>query len=280
MIKYVFGKIFEVLAKKPVKLWGISLLGVLLTALASVLGVLPIITIPATVLLGMGLSYVLLSAYYGNDVKADDLFYGFGNFWRNAGGLCWEKLWIFIWSLIPVVGIVFGIIKSYAYKFNQYILLEDNEISAGDALRKSQTMTEGIKGKMFLTDLLIGLIPVAVGIVLGLLGMIPVIGVLFTIILVIFLIVYFAFKPLISGLATTVFYDEAKNGIDFAKYDSFAAQKAMERDLKAQVKAQMEAEAQARVQAQLQAQQAAAAAAQQPVQPVQPEQPVDPADPQ
>ncbi len=270
MIKYVFGKIFEVLAQKPIKLWGISLLGVLLIGIAGVLGVVPIITIPATLLLSMGLSYVLLSAYYGKDVKSDDLFYGFGNFWRNVGGLCWEKLWLFIWSLIPIVGPIFGIIKSYTFKFNVYILLEDDKISAGDALRKSQAMTEGIKGKMFLADLLISITPAVVALVLGLLGLIPVIGVLFYILLVLFLIVYFAFKPLISGLASAVFYDEAKKGINFDKYYTYAAQKAMEREAKAQVKAQMEAEAQARVLAQIQAQQASAAA--------QPQEPVDPSD--
>ena len=258
MIKYVFGKIFEVLAKKPIKLWGLSLLGVLLTGLASALCVLPIITIPVTALLGMGLSYVLLSAYYGKEVRSDDLFFGFKKFMRNAGGLCWEKLWIFIWGLIPIVGIVFAIIKKYTYKFNRYILMEDNEISAGDALRKSEAMTDGIKGKMFLTDLIINVAPWIVVLILSLLGMIPIIGVLFYIVLVLFLLVYFAFKPLVSGLATTVFYDEVKNGVDYEKYNAIAAQKAMEREAMAQVKAQMAAEAQARVQAQIQAQQAAA----------------------
>ena len=48
MIGFIFRKVLDVLNKKPIKLWGLSLLCALLTTLASVFGVLPIIVLPIT----------------------------------------------------------------------------------------------------------------------------------------------------------------------------------------------------------------------------------------
>ena len=35
---------------------------------------------------------------------------------RVLCGMGWMMLWIFLWSLIPIVGIVFGIIRTYEYR--------------------------------------------------------------------------------------------------------------------------------------------------------------------
>ncbi len=43
---------------------------------------------------------------------------------RVLCGMGWAGLWIFLWSLIPVAGIVFGIIRTYEYRLTPYILAE------------------------------------------------------------------------------------------------------------------------------------------------------------
>ena len=55
-----------------------------------------------------------------------------------VGGMAWMSLWIFLWSLIPVVGIVFGVIRMYEYRFVPYILMTRDDVKPTDALRVSR----------------------------------------------------------------------------------------------------------------------------------------------
>ena len=148
------------------------------------------------------------------------------------------SLWSFIWALVPVMGIV----KAYSYRFTPYILAQNKNITATEALRESMRMTNGHKGKMFAADLLIMAAPVAVNVVLLLLSLIPHVGIVFRIILVIFALLFAIAAPLIFGLVQAAFYDEISAGADASKYSSYSAQKGMERQIKAQMKAQMQAQ--------------------------------------
>lgn len=95
-----YKKVFSVLSKKPVTLWGISLLCNLLSILAVVLSWIPIIWIPITLVLTLGMSSVYLSGLHGEEVRSDSLFVPFKSFFKNAGGMGWRWLWNFIWSLL------------------------------------------------------------------------------------------------------------------------------------------------------------------------------------
>lgn len=242
MIKYIIGKVLDVLKAKPFRLWGMSLLASLLICIAGVVGVLPIITIPVTLVLQLGMSMVYLAGYRGKNYDSEDLFKGFSNFGRNAGGMAWMFLWIFIWGMIPIVGPIFAIMKTYAYRFTPYILINNPEVPTTHAIKKSMEMTNGYRNKMFLTDLLIYAVPCAAALVLGLLGLIPYVGVLFILVLVVVMLVYAAFSPLVLGLVGAAYYDEINNGVDMNKFAQLAAQKELEKQLKAQMKAQMEAQ--------------------------------------
>ena len=70
------------------------------------------------------------------------------------GGLAWMYLWIFLWSLIPVVGIVFGVIRAYEYRFTPYILMTRDDVKPTEAIKVSKAETMGYKGKMFGADML------------------------------------------------------------------------------------------------------------------------------
>ena len=60
----------------------------------------------------------------------------------------------FLWSLIPVVGIVFGVIRAYEYRFTPYILMTRDDVKPTEAIKVSKAETMGYKGKMFGADML------------------------------------------------------------------------------------------------------------------------------
>ena len=66
----------------------------------------------------------------GEEPHTADLFQTFrkDRFLRVVGGMAWMSLWIFLWSLIPVVGIVFGVIRMYEYRFVPYILMTRDDV--------------------------------------------------------------------------------------------------------------------------------------------------------
>lgn len=60
---------------------------------------------------------------------------------------------VFLWMLIPVVGFVFGAIKSYEYMFALYLAADNPNINSKEALKMSSRMTDGQKGKLFVMHL-------------------------------------------------------------------------------------------------------------------------------
>lgn len=222
MIGFIYKKVFDVLRRKPIKLWGLSLLCSFLTVLASIFGFLPIIVLPLTWALECGLSMVLLNAYRkGTEPETDDLFIPFKqNFLHIVGGMAWMQLWILIWALIPFAGIVMAVIKAYEYRFTPYILMTEPEVSATQALKKSMQITNGYKGKMFGADVLAYALVFAAYLVLSLLSMIPYIGVLFAIITFVLSLLVMAFGTLFFGLLSAAFYEEITT-MTQEKYESF-----------------------------------------------------------
>ena len=198
-----------ILAKKPILLWGLSLLSQLLMVLAALFGVLPIISLPITFALEAGLYTLYLKGYRGEEVSSADLFTGFKRFMHTAGGMAWMYLWVFIWALIPVAGIVFAIIKAYEYAFVPYILINEPEVGATEALKKSKGMTNGIKAKMFWSEFVASAAVAVVCLILGLFAEIPYIGGIFGLVLLVVDIVCALFMPIFLGLIRAGFYDTA-----------------------------------------------------------------------
>lgn len=201
-------KAIVVLRQKPIRLWGVSLLCQLLTVLAAVFGVLPIISIPISLVLNAGMAAVYLAGYRGQEVNSDALFAGFKRFFKVAGGMGWMALWILIWGLIPIAGVVFAVIKMYSYRFVPYIIIQDPDIAPTEALRLSAKRTEGYKGRMFLADLFVGLCCAGVLLVLGLLSTIRYIGPVFMVISSLVSIFFGLVVPLLLGLISAAGYEE------------------------------------------------------------------------
>ena len=215
MVRKIYEKAFGVLMQKPFRLWGISLLSGLLTFIAGIaFGPIIACTFVATTLLGVGMQMIYLNTYRTElQPKAAFLFAAFKKekILKVAGGMAWSALWIFLWGLIPVVGVIFAIIRAYEYRFVPYILMTRDDVSATDAIKVSKEETMGYKGKMFGADILVYALFAAAMIVLGLLGKIPVVGVLFAIICVLLAIVFVLLVPLFLGLVQAAFYVEIKS---------------------------------------------------------------------
>ncbi len=216
MVMSIYKKALAVLMKKPIKLWGISLLSMVLSALLTALcGVaIPFLGIALSLLLSTSMTMVYLHGYRGEEVQVLHLFDCFKD-WntikRVVLGLAWMYLWIFLWSLIPFVGFVFAIIRAYQYRLTPYILITEPDVPLTDAIKISTERTEGYKLKMCLAELLyIVIIWVAI-LVLGLFASIPYIGVLFGLIMFVVLVAVFALSNLFLGLVQAAFYEEITN---------------------------------------------------------------------
>ena len=181
------GLTLKTLMKKPVQLWGLSLLGVILQSLSNLLcAAPPILGMGVSSTLSAGMENVFLDAYHQKEINSKQIFSGFSSgksFLRIAGGMLWRTLWLFLWTLfalIPIVGWVIApimlVIKGISYSFTPYLLLRKKDISPLDALKRSMEMTKGYRGKIFLTYLICYAALLVVGLLLFLIAQIPVIG--------------------------------------------------------------------------------------------------------
>ena len=202
-----YKRAFDVLKRKPFRLWGLSLLSVLICVLAVLLCLFFIpLGIAFAFVVSCGMAKVYLDGLEYREVNADQLFAGFKSFIRIAGGMAWRFLWVLIWCLIPIAGPFIAIYKYYQYAFVPYILMTRPDVNATAALRLSKELTNGKKGHMFLADLVFGVAVWIVGMVFGGLGMIPFIGQLFALLYALLSLVIAAFSPIFEGLYRASFY--------------------------------------------------------------------------
>lgn len=216
MIMTIYKRALAVLMRKPIKLWGISLLASLLIPLLTLLcGVgIPGLGLAVSLLLSTSMLMVYLHGYRGEEVQIlhlFDCFQDWGTIKRVVLGLAWMYLWIFLWALIPFAGPVFAIIRAYEYRLTPYILITEPDVPLTEAINISKERTNGYKLTMFGADILFSLFIWVIFFFLGLLAAIPVVGVLFSIIIALGTIVVAALSPLFLGLVQAAFYEEITN---------------------------------------------------------------------
>ncbi len=214
MLKLIYGRALKVLREKPLKLWGISLLCTLLTALAVPLcGAVPVLALAVELLLMTAMTMIYLQGYRGEEFRTTDLFAcfrGWKTVGRVLGGMGWMLLWILIWGLIPIVGIVFAIIRTYEYRLTPYILLTEPEVPVTDAIKISRERTAGYKGKMFLADFLAVLLPFVAYLLLFVLASVQNLGVLKNLAAFVLTVGTLALLPLFLGIVQAAFYEEIR----------------------------------------------------------------------
>lgn len=212
MILNIYKKAAAVLMRKPILLWGLSLLSGILSSLASIAcGIIPGLAVVVSLLLSTSMTMVYLHGYRGEKVKSAMLFECFKD-WntikRVSCGLGWMILWLIVWCLVPIVGPIIAIVKAYGWRLTPYILVLEPNVPIMDAIKVSAKRTKGYKGKMLGADLLIYGILFVAGLVLTLLSQIPVLGILFGFANVVVSIATALFLNLFLGLVQSAFYEE------------------------------------------------------------------------
>lgn len=94
----------------------------------------------------LGITIYYQKVIRGENAEIGDVFKGFGNFAGAFVLIFLNGLFIFLWSLLLVIP---GIMKSYSYAMAFYILADNPEMSAMDALKQSQTMMKGHRMELF-----------------------------------------------------------------------------------------------------------------------------------
>ena len=131
--------------------WGIAIGGHLIAILIlGTIQIIPVVGVFAGILIGgpmtVGLAYFSLRLAKDEEARIEQLFVGFNDFGRTLGAYLLVAVYTILWALLLIIP---GLIKSMAYTQTFFILAEDAEISADDAIVKSMDMMDGYKWKYF-----------------------------------------------------------------------------------------------------------------------------------
>jgi len=96
--------------------------------------------------LALGAAIFSLSVARGKEGMLEHLFQGFNNFSTAFVAYLLVLVYVFLWTLLLIVP---GIIAALGYSMTFYILADDPALKPQDALRKSKSMMNGYKLKLF-----------------------------------------------------------------------------------------------------------------------------------
>ena len=115
---------------------------------ASIIGLIAMYVV--TPPLEIGLVMVYLDVTYGDPVEISTLFKGFKMMGKSIALFLWMLLFILLWSCLFIIP---GIIKSYSYSMAWYILAENPDMTAREALTESKIIMNGHKFDFFVLQL-------------------------------------------------------------------------------------------------------------------------------
>lgn len=98
----------------------------------------------------LGYAQYLLKQYNKANFEFQDLFSQFGRFGQGFAQKFLRALYTFLWGLLFVIP---GIVKGYAYAMTPFIMAENPEMSASDAITASKELMDGHKWELFTLDL-------------------------------------------------------------------------------------------------------------------------------
>ena len=98
----------------------------------------------------LGFAGYFLKRVRGEEIATKNIFDGFNRFFPSFLVWFFTGLFTFLWSLLLIIP---GIIKMYGYSMAFYIMYDNPEIKPLEAIKKSQIMMKGYKGKLFLLQL-------------------------------------------------------------------------------------------------------------------------------
>ena len=80
------------------------------------------------------------------EAQLDLLFVGFRRFWKSFGVYFLSTIFVLLWSLLLIIP---GIIASFRYAMAYFIIADDEDCGALEAIRRSKEMMKGNKWKLF-----------------------------------------------------------------------------------------------------------------------------------
>ena len=95
---------------------------------------------------GTGYAKFDLNLIDRREAAVGNLFAYFADWKRLSIANLLRALYVFLWTLLLVIP---GIIASYSYAMTDYILAEELELSASEAIERSKTLMEGNRWKLF-----------------------------------------------------------------------------------------------------------------------------------
>ena len=98
----------------------------------------------------IGYADFLLKQHDGQNTNFSDLFSKFDFFGTGFAQRFLRSLYVFLWSLLFVIP---GIMKEYSYAMTPFILAENPNLTASQAIRLSEDLMDGYKSDLFILDL-------------------------------------------------------------------------------------------------------------------------------
>ena len=98
----------------------------------------------------LGLAIVFLKLVRGEEVNVELMFAGFKDFTRSLTAGLLIFIYVFLWTLLLIIP---GIIASFSYAMTFFIMADNPNISANEAIKASKEMMKGHKTDLFFLDL-------------------------------------------------------------------------------------------------------------------------------
>lgn len=122
----------------------------MMTRIATFAGLLSLAQFVIGGVVRQGYAVFLLKQFRGQDHDVNDLFSQFDRF---GDGFCLnllQRLFIALWTLLFIIP---GIVAAFSYAMAPFIMAENKEMTASEALRASKTLMNGHKMDLFLLTL-------------------------------------------------------------------------------------------------------------------------------
>ena len=130
------------------------LCSLIIVLISAACGAIPVVGAIASIILSpplaLGLTMVYLNVTYGDKADVSTVFDGFKTFGTSIVLNILMSIFTFLWSLLLIIP---GIIKGISYSMSFYILAENPDMSATDALNESKAIMEGHKMDYFVLTL-------------------------------------------------------------------------------------------------------------------------------
>ena len=94
----------------------------------------------------LGYSSFLLKQHDGKKAEFQDLFSRFDQFGQGFAQAFLRGLYVFLWSLLLIIP---GIVKSFSYAMTPFIMVENPDMTANEAITASRELMDGHKTDLF-----------------------------------------------------------------------------------------------------------------------------------